>query len=492
MVNSSSTPPKVFISYSHDSQEHKDRVLSLADRLRSDGIDCNIDQYEESPAQGWPRWMLNQLEWADFVLVVCTERYNLRFRGQEEAGQGKGVTWEGAVISQKFYDAQVKSTKFIPIIFSSEDEGHIPIVIRGFNRYKLDSEAEYEKLYRLLTNQHDTPKPELGKLRKLAPRARKQSFFEEQKSQPVDNQQPFVIQSVIPSSGVVLKDFGFQVITVNSRGEEVKRDQSQAQYFTEELDNGVTLDMIAIPGGKFMMGSPEGEGYDREKPQHDVTVQPFFIGKYPITQAQYQQVMSKNPSKFKAGNRPVENLSWEDAVEFCQRLSKQTKREYRLPSEAEWEYACRSVISHQSSVISEELTIEEWNEKYHQPFNFGETIITDLANYNGNYTYANEPKGKYREKTIQVGSFLPNAFGLYDMHGNVWEWCQDDFHENYRGAPIDGKAWISGASIKKVLRGGSWLVNPFDCRSAIRFSGTRDCRYYSVGFRVICIASRST
>ncbi|MDJ0799091.1 MAG: TIR domain-containing protein [Calothrix sp. MO_167.B12] len=188
MVNAFPTPPKVFISYSHDSQEHKDRVLNLADRLRSDGIDCKIDQYEESPAQGWPRWMLNQLEWADFVLVVGTQLYNRRFRGEEEPGRGKGVTWEGAVISQELYDAQVNSTKFIPVIFADEDGEYIPIVIRGFSRYTLDSEAGYENLYRRLTNQHDTPQPELGELRTLPLRDRQQSFFEEQKSQPVDNQ----------------------------------------------------------------------------------------------------------------------------------------------------------------------------------------------------------------------------------------------------------------------------------------------------------------
>ncbi|MGL5832779.1 MAG: SEFIR domain-containing protein [Waterburya sp.] len=188
MVNLSSTPPKVFISYSHDFPEHKDRVLSLADHLRSDGIDCNIDQYEESPAQGWTRWMLDRLEWADFVLVVCTEAYNRRFRGQEEPGKGKGVTWEGAVISQELYDAQVNSTKFIPVIFSAEDGEYIPIIIRGFSHYKLDSEADYEQLYRRLTNQPDTPKPQLGKLRELPSRDR-QNFFESEKPQTSDNQQ---------------------------------------------------------------------------------------------------------------------------------------------------------------------------------------------------------------------------------------------------------------------------------------------------------------
>ena len=313
-----------------------------------------------------------------------------------------------------------------------------------------------------------------------------------------------VMKSVILPSGVELKDFGFQVVTVNDRGEEVKRVQSQAQYFTEELGNGVILDMVAIPGGKFLMGTEDreierlGKKYNvayfrREKPQHEVTVQSFCMGKYPVTQGQWKAVASlpkvkrdleADPSNFKGGNRPVEQVSWEDAVEFCQRLSKQTKREYRLPSEAEWEYACRAVTT--------------------TPFHFGETITTDLANYRGTDleisgkvypgNYADEPKGQYREETTAVGIFPPNAFGLYDLHGNVWEWCQDDFHENYGGAPIDGRAWRSGISNKnqKVIRGGSWDDFPVNCRSAYRHYHACDFRNLYIGFRVVCVAPRTT
>jgi GUN4-like/SEFIR domain len=180
-MNSASTAPKVFISYSHDSQEHKDRILELANRLRGSGVDCNIDQYEESPAEGWPRWMMNQLEWADFVVVVCTQQYNRRFRGQEEPNIGRGVTWEGAIISQELYDSHVKSTKFVPVVFSSGDENFIPVMIRGFSRYLLNTQEEYTKLYRRLTNQQLNPKSPLGekielslhKLPALPPRERK-------------------------------------------------------------------------------------------------------------------------------------------------------------------------------------------------------------------------------------------------------------------------------------------------------------------------------
>ena len=216
-----------------------------------------------------------------------------------------------------------------------------------------------------------------------------------------------------------------EVVTVNKFGEIIQRQPRIARYFTEDLGNGVKLEMAAIPGGTFMMGSPENEAKRRysENPQHQVTVPGFFMGKYPVTQAQYQAIMGNNPSLFKGSNRPVECVSWDNAVAFCEKLSQITGKTYRLPSEAEWEYACRAGTT--------------------TPFHFGETITTDLANYNGNFTYGQGPKGVYRSQTREVGSFgVANNFGLYDMHGNVWEWCQDNRHSNYEGAPTDGSAWL--------------------------------------------------
>ncbi len=238
--------------------------------------------------------------------------------------------------------------------------------------------------------------------------------------------------------------------------------------FTEDLGNGVKLEMIAIPGGTFWMGSPanEAERDDHESPQHQVTVPSFFMGKYPLTQAQYQAIIGDNPSGFKGNNRPVETVSWDDAVTFCRKLSQRTGKNYRLPSEAEWEYACRAGTK--------------------TPFSFGDNITTDLVNYNGNYPYKSAPKGKYREQTTDVGTFPPNAFGLYDMHGNVWEWCEDDWHENYINPPTDGSAWNSrsGSNIK-LIRGGSWRRNAGYCRAAARDRGSRGLRYYYCGFRVV-------
>jgi formylglycine-generating enzyme required for sulfatase activity len=243
------------------------------------------------------------------------------------------------------------------------------------------------------------------------------------------------------------------------------------------------------------------------------------MGRYPITQAQWRVVagweqvekeLNPDPSRFKEDyegidrwQRPVETISWEDAKEFCARLSNRTKREYRLPTEAEWEYACRSVISDRSSVNNNQLTVEEWNEKYNQPFHFGETISTELANYRGTDreyegkiypgNYGRGLKGIYRKQTTPVGYFkVANAFGLYDLHGNVWEWCEDGWHENYKGAPTDGSAWLSESDSTKVVRGGSWASSPVNCRSAYRDDDSRENRDGNIGFRVVCVAPRTT
>ncbi|NEP84717.1 MAG: SUMF1/EgtB/PvdO family nonheme iron enzyme, partial [Okeania sp. SIO3B3] len=234
--------------------------------------------------------------------------------------------------------------------------------------------------------------------------------------------------------------------------------------------SGTMLKMVYIPGGTFLMGSLENEErrYDSESPQHQVTLQPFYMSKYPITQDQYQAIIGKNPSRFKGGNRPVENVSWYNATEFCQKLSQKTGKNYKLPSESQWEYACRAGTT--------------------TPFYFGETITSELVNYNGNFTYGNAPKGKYRGQTTDVGSFPPNAFGLYDMHGNVWEWCADDWHKNYEGAPTDGSAWLENDEKEHnvVLRGGSWNLYPNDCRSAFRDLGVgRDEHINFIGFRIV-------
>ncbi|EGK88777.1 serine/threonine protein kinase [Microcoleus vaginatus PCC 9802] len=276
---------------------------------------------------------------------------------------------------------------------------------------------------------------------------------------------------------------------------------SQLKSFTEDLGNGVNLEMIAIPGGTFTMGAPETEAqsFDNEKPQHRVTIKPFFMGKFAITQAQWKAVaklpkiqyeLNPDPFRFKGNNRPVEQVSWYNAVEFCARFSKNTGHNYRLPSEAEWEYACRAGTT--------------------TPFYFGQTITTDQVNYNGNYSYHNSLKGKYREQTTDVGSFPANAFGLYDMHGNVYEWCADPWHDSYHGAPTDGSVWDENSNDHRyknyldllvqskndnkarLLRGGSWYSNPGYCRAAFRHWYQPSTRNNNIGFRVACVAARTS
>jgi len=178
--------PKVFISYSHDSQAHKNRVFQLSEKLRSEGVDCHIDQYELSPPEGWPKWMRNQIRWADYVLVVCTENYQKRYEGTEGAGRGAGAKWEGGIITQELYEAEGRNTKFIPVVFSPQDTRYIPIELRSATFHILDTEEGYEGLYRQLTGQPFALKGELGKLRSLPTLERKQDFSGAAGRQPVE------------------------------------------------------------------------------------------------------------------------------------------------------------------------------------------------------------------------------------------------------------------------------------------------------------------
>ncbi|MEG3977905.1 formylglycine-generating enzyme family protein [Microcoleus sp. herbarium8] len=248
--------------------------------------------------------------------------------------------------------------------------------------------------------------------------------------------------------------FEFDVITVDAYGKENSRIKSFAHYFHEDLGNEVVLDMVYIPGGTFMMGSPATErgreGYER--PQHQVTVPAFYVGKYPITQAQWQAVMGNIPSFFRGEKSPVESVNWHDAVEFCRKLSEKTGKIYRLLSKSEWQYACRAGTT--------------------TSFYFGETITKDLVNYDG-------------QQTMDVGSFPPNAFGLYDMHGQVGEWCSDKWQINDDDAATDGGFWKNEINSYRVLHGGSWNYRALQCRAAYRCCIPRNSHGHGDGgFRV--------
>ncbi|MBX7222557.1 MAG: SUMF1/EgtB/PvdO family nonheme iron enzyme [Blastocatellia bacterium] len=312
------------------------------------------------------------------------------------------------------------------------------------------------------------------------------------------------LEPKIPFSGSDsnLRSFSFRVVKVDESGNVIDSTYGQANAYIEELTDSVQFEMVEVPGGAFLMGSDDVEidrvlvEYERsgvpsigaskqlrsESPQHQVTVSPFFIGKFQVTQAQWKAVaalskvrieLNPDPSFFKGDSRPVEQVSWEEAQEFCLRLSKRTGRDYQLPSEAQWEYACRAGTT--------------------TPFSFGDTITSDLVNYEANFPYANAPKGLDRKQTVPVGSIgFANPFGLFDMHGNVWEWCMDVWHFNYARAPIDGSVWETGGDPQfRVVRGGSWNSFGHLCRSALRFRNVPLNRYNNLGFRVMHLPGKA-
>lgn len=264
----------------------------------------------------------------------------------------------------------------------------------------------------------------------------------------------------------------FETLTLNEKGEIIVRTRHTAEQFTEELGSGVPLDLLAIPAGSFQMGSPRHGGNPDEQPQHFVMLKSFLLGKFLVTQAQWKAIMGKlPPCRFKGEELPVERVSWEEAHAFCQRLSKKTGRAYRLPSETEWEYACRA------GTIS--------------PFSFGDTITIDVVNFNGEHSFREEPRGRYIHVTTQGGTFPPNAFGLYDMHGNLWEWCEDNWLEDYSSSPRDNTSYQNKDSRIRVARGGSWHEPPNLCRSASRIKFLQSDAEEFIGFRVACDSTSS-
>jgi formylglycine-generating enzyme required for sulfatase activity len=272
--------------------------------------------------------------------------------------------------------------------------------------------------------------------------------------------------------------------------------------------SSLDLQLVVIPAGSFLMGSPTSEeGHQADEgPQHEVKLESFWLGRTPITQAQWREVAGWEPingqepwlhkldpdpvsnlpeaNRFLGDQRPVVNVNWFEAMEFCYRLSQRSGKKYTLPSESQWEYACRAGNT--------------------TPFHYGETLSAEQANYNATYTYGRGRQGKSRGQTTVVGSFAANAWGLHDMHGNVWEWCTDHWHRSYtlgqQKAPADGSPWLdvsekgmAGKDGKmaddffRVLRGGSWLYRPVYCRSASRFNSFPAFAFDYFGFRVCCL-----
>jgi formylglycine-generating enzyme required for sulfatase activity len=314
--------------------------------------------------------------------------------------------------------------------------------------------------------------------------------------------QLIVSGSLTPMGGV----YRFRIRTLNVESAAVEASVSVdigtgETRITSLLQRPVPANMVRINGGTFMMGSPdyEPERWDGEGPQHQVTVSSFYMGKYQVTQKEYREIMGTNLSYFKRDNLPVEMVNWYDALVFCNKLSMKEglspayringstdpsawgtvptesnamwdavvivagSNGYRLPTEAQWEYACRA------GTVT--------------PFSTGNNITTSQANYNGNNPYNNNAKGTYRKRTTPVGSFASNAWGLYDMHGNVWEWCWNWYGSYSSGAQTDPTGAVSGSV--RVLRGGSWGLSGHFLRSANRDNRLPFLRGYVVGFRLV-------
>lgn len=265
--------------------------------------------------------------------------------------------------------------------------------------------------------------------------------------------------------------YGFETLRLDNFGQVKQKNQKQTKCISLELNPTINLEMTEIPSGEFLMGSSmdEIEFRKNEIPQHKVKVPKFYLGKYPITQIQWLAVMDELPKiskKFRGDNLPVVNVWLEKVLEFCSKLSKWTGKTFRLPSEAEWEYACRAGTE--------------------TPFAFGKTITTEIVNYDGNQPFANAPKGEIRNGLTPVGHFkFANNFGVYDMHGNIWEWCADIWHPDYKNAPTDGSAWFENGDHSYVVqRGGSWKNPAGHCRSAFRVGDIAHNSDNIVGLRV--------
>jgi formylglycine-generating enzyme required for sulfatase activity len=444
----------------HNGQD-KPEVKKIAETLKQQGLTPWLDEWELQPGLPWQRELEKQIQ-------------NIKSAAVFVGGSGIGP-WQQMEIEAYLRRFVRNRCPVIPVLLSNAPEQpELPLFLEGMTW------VDFRRL---------SPKPMerlIWGITGIKPRSPLELTSENSKTPNKEEQ----IKQILP---VQSQTFTFETFTVNPNGKVSPPESKTARYYSEDLGNGITLEMVAIPGGTFTMGTEDEEierlvkkfnwdGFRSERPQHRVTVSSFYMGRYPITQAQWKAIaatakididLETNPSRFKGDELPVERVNWYQATEFCKRLSRETKQEYRLPSEAEWEYACRAGTT--------------------TPFYFGETITGKFANYRASETYAEEAKGEYRQQTTPVGQFPPNAFGLYDMHGNVWEWCADTWHDNYDGAPTDGSVWIkNGDDNRSPRRGGSWYIMPDNCRSAYRdLNNRRGLNFLDDGFRVVCGAGRT-
>jgi formylglycine-generating enzyme required for sulfatase activity len=461
-------PPRCFISYSWDSDQHKEWVRKLATRLRESGVDAILDQFECAPGTDLTKFMETSVRESNFVLLVCTPT----FSEKANAGIG-GVGYEKAIVTGEIFAGEAQETKFVPILREGETKESLPSYLKSrlFIDFRLDDnfESKLEELLRHFHSEPLYPPPPIG----LRP-----DWGRATDSPP--NQEP---PTTLPN-------------------EEPKRPTpSQKMPLQERIKDSIGIEFLLIPVGKYRMGSgsnPEetsqrfGDSarlFESEHPQHEVNIRnPFYLQTTQVTvghwrkfiyEKQYKSEAEREghsniwngsawinkkgahwgkPSFTQNDNHPVTCVSWNDTQEFIQWLNRmEDNYTYRLPTEAEWEYACRSGTTTE--------------------FSFGDNA-KDLAEYAW-YSQNSD------NQTHRVGVKNPNKWGLYDMHGNVWEWVEDDWHINYDQVQTDEKAWIyDKRGDHRVLRGGSWKYDAQYSRSAARFYWKPSNRDNNLGFRL--------
>lgn len=374
----------VFISYSRDSQEHDHRVLALSGKLRQDGIDCTIDQYETAPPEGWPKWMDRQIKNSDFVLVVCTEAYYQRVVGEEKPGKGQGVKWESTLAYQQIYNADAENTRFIPVLFESDDVKYIPEPLKGTTYYHINTEEGDEKLYRRLTNQPRVEKPMLGKLRKLPRRS--------------------------------------PVATPPDADEQVTIEHPETKMVADMAG------MVLIPAGNFQMGSDDGK-YD-EKPVHTVYVDAFHMDKYPVTNAQYRRFVQATghsepigysyvDSKLGGGFRPWSDVNFSDDDQPVVCVSYNDAQAYaewagkHLPTEAEWEKAARGGFVGMKYPWGDEIAdpVGKYQRNGYGLYDMAENVLEWCADWYGHDYYAS---------SVSLNPTGPDSGYFRVFRGGLW------------------------------------------------------------------------
>jgi formylglycine-generating enzyme required for sulfatase activity/uncharacterized caspase-like protein len=460
--------------------------------------DAQAEQIEAEVLRPWREYAKKKADFAETVAALVAEvdiRQGLSVADWAELRQLKDL-WK---LKQSDVEQTLRRHGLDPaiILLSAEEIHRQSAEVAAQAKAKADADAE-----RLAREQEQAERK--ARDQEAQAQAKVKAESERLAREQAQKRKEPELQSLSVSTAVVVKEARQGLMGLLRPKWRIDKHPLQVQGYRERLADGVELTMVQIPAGSFLMGSPQGEEgrSDAEGPQYQVQLQGFFMGQTPITQAQWRVVaawqprdgeswgrqLKLNPSYFQAGDnqkggearlfdgeantdqRPVEQVSWQDAIEFCKRLSQRTGRYYSLPSEAQWEYTCRAGSS--------------------TPFHFGETISPALANYCSNYAYADGPKGDFRRQTTPVSRFPVNPWGLHDMHGNVWDWCQDQWHASYNGAPQDGSAWVDrdvNNYNRRLLRGGSCSSLPGHCRSAYRFHHQPGKVFNDVGLRVVCL-----